>query len=112
MEIIGQYVPWEPPHEINNFGSQFWYKQYSVALHREDGPAVIFKNGHTEWYKEGSLHREDGPAIIRTNGDKYWYIHNEDITFEVIQWAEHCNIDLDNMSESEKLLLKIFINGL
>ena len=74
-------------HEINDFGDQFWYK-------------------------DGKRHRDDGPAVIWSDGDQSWYIHNEDITNEVTQWAEQCNIDLDNMSESDKLILKIFINSI
>jgi hypothetical protein len=110
MEIIGQYTPWEPSHTIDTGGSQFWYKD--GKLHREDGPAVIFKNGGKQWYKYSKRHREDGPAVIVYNGDKYWFKYDRPITKEVLEWVEKCDIDLDNMSESDKLLLKIFINSI
>jgi hypothetical protein len=45
------------------------------CIHREDGPAVIYKNGSKEWYINGKHHREDGPAIIYYNGTKHWF-HN------------------------------------
>jgi hypothetical protein len=74
--------------------------KYSIEgkLHREDGPAVEYSSGSTEWYFNGLLHREydlpaieyieiikkwymhdklhriGGPAIERANGDKEWYI--------------------------------------
>lgn len=47
-------------------------------LHREDGPAVIEKNGHKEWYKNGKRHREDGPAREWSNGQKEWYINGKE----------------------------------
>lgn len=33
-------------------------------LHREDGPAEIFKDGTQKWFQNGVLHREDGPAFV------------------------------------------------
>jgi hypothetical protein len=42
-------------------------------LHREFGPARIWRGGCTEWYSHGKLHRKDGPAIEKTNGDKEYY---------------------------------------
>ena len=50
--------------------------------HREDGPAIEWASGIKDWYINGKLHREDGPAVEYTNGDKFWYIngkrHRED----------------------------------
>jgi hypothetical protein len=132
MEIIGPYTPWEPPSDIQN-DSQFWYK--NDKLHREDGPAAIYADGTQYWYKDGKLHREDGPAIIYSYGSKYWYkydkIHCEDgpavilsggnkywykdeidIANDVYTWAKQCDIDLENITDCDKLLLKIFINSL
>ena len=44
-------------------------------LHREDGPALEWKNGKKEWYHKGIPHREDGPAIQNPDGTKEWYRH-------------------------------------
>ena len=110
MEIIGPYTPWEPPHKINNNGQQHWYK--NDKFHREYGPAVIYRNGDQFWFKDDKLHREDGPAVIYADGDKYWWYNYMPITKEVLEWTNNCQIDLDNMSESDKLLLKIFINSI
>jgi hypothetical protein len=68
---------------------------------------TVTENGYQFWYKEGRLHREDGPAV----GSNYYLIHGRCKTQKVLEWAEQCDIDLDTMSDSDKLLLKIFINN-
>ena len=61
--------------KINNYGT-IYYK--NGKLHRDnDLPAVEYKSGSKEWYKEGKIHRIDGPAIERYNGDKYWYYEDK-----------------------------------
>ena len=109
IEIIGPYTPWEPPSEIHN-DSQFWYK--NGKRNREYGPAVIYSKFAKAWYKDDKYHREDGPAAVHSNGYSQWWYDNKHITNEVTQWAEHCNIDLDNMTDGEKFLLKVFINNI
>ena len=46
-------------------------------LHREDGPAVLSKNGDRYWYSRNRLHREGGPAVEFANGDKCWYYYEQ-----------------------------------
>ena len=42
-------------------------------LHRDLGPAVIWKNGKEEWYQYGKRHRTNGPAIIEQDQtEEYW----------------------------------------
>ena len=41
-------------------------------LHRDDGPAIINKNGDLLWYQNGQYHRDDGPAIMKENGCTIW----------------------------------------
>jgi hypothetical protein len=48
-----------------------WFQ--NNKYHRNDGPAIEWKNGHKEWFQNDQLHRTDGPAIERANGDKLWY---------------------------------------
>jgi len=45
-----------------------WY--LNGKLHREDGPAVEWADGHREWWLNGELHREDGSAIEWANGTR------------------------------------------
>jgi len=53
-------------------GDQFWY--CDGVLHKEFGPAVIYKNGTREWYEHGVRHRNDGPAVIcMVKGVREWW---------------------------------------
>ena len=61
--------------EINKYGTKRW-KLPGGDLHREDGPAVEWINGHKEWWLNGKRHREDGSAIEFYDGDKVWYLNN------------------------------------
>lgn len=65
-------------------------------LHREDGPAIIWVDGITQWYQHGQLHRLDGPAVNEFNNKNLWYYKNK--------W-----IDCSSQDEFERLVkLKIF----
>ncbi len=92
---------------IDPDGTQIWYKD--GKLHGEDGPAYIHPDGTQRWYKDGELHREDGPAVIYPDGTQIWYINNKDITDDITIWAKDRNIDLNNMSDDDKIILKIEI---
>ena len=57
---------WVPKPE-NATGHFVWTDNVHVwfvngHLHREDGPAVIFPNGHKEWFVNGSRTREEDPS--------------------------------------------------
>ena len=49
-------------------------------LHREDGPAVTYRDGTQEWWLNDKLHREDGPAVIWADGTKQWYLNGQEYT--------------------------------
>ncbi len=55
---------------VDKWGDKKWYK--NGKLHREDGPAIEYANGHRAWYKDHELHREDGPAIEEADGSRMW----------------------------------------
>jgi hypothetical protein len=55
----------------DKYNNAWWYKD--DKLHREDGPAVEYKDGVNCWYKNGLLHREDGPAMI-IDKKNFWYL--------------------------------------
>lgn len=49
-----------------SFGNERWYYTLpdgSSVIHREDGPALVWYTGDTEWYFHGKLHRIGGPAL-------------------------------------------------
>jgi hypothetical protein len=60
------------------------YKAYYIngKRHREDGPAVDCGNKYKCYYINNKLHREDGPAVEYANGDKSYYINDEELTEE------------------------------
>jgi len=53
----------------------YYYK--NDILHREDGPAIIYKSNTKSWYINGKKHRIGAPAIEWSNGDKEWLINDE-----------------------------------
>ena len=65
----------------DKYGNRFWNTEKGLShYHREDGPAIEWKNGSKQWWIDGRLHREDGPAIEYLDGDKEWYYHGKFIT--------------------------------
>lgn len=61
------------PAVIYKDGTKAWY-QYG-KLHRIDGPAIEHPDGGTEWYQDNTFHRTDGPAVEYPNNITYWFIH-------------------------------------
>ena len=94
----------------NAYGECWWSNDDQP--HREDGPAYIGVNGDKEWWINGNIHREDGPAVIFSNGQSGYYVNGCDVTRLVDEWAKTCDIDLDNLTEPDHLLLTMFLNGL
>lgn len=59
-------------------GALFWYDQQGVVHRDEDMPAVIYADGHQEWYKNGKLHRDGNkPAVIWPDGSRSYYKSNK-----------------------------------
>ena len=48
-------------------------------LHRtlRDNPAVIWENGHKEWWFQNQLHRIDKHAVEWSDGTKEWWFHDQ-----------------------------------
>lgn len=65
-------------------GTTFYFKKGTDILHREDGPAVIWKDGSKEWRINGKLHREDGPAIEFADGSTLWWLNGEKVPEEKV----------------------------
>lgn len=64
------------PALIGRNGDQFWYQ--NGVIHRNKGPAAITKHGKI-WAANGERHRLDGPAVEWTNGGTEWWVGNERI---------------------------------
>ena len=74
--------------KVNEYGTTMWY--LNGKLHREDGPAIEYRNGDKSWYLNDKLHREDGPAVEYATGGKKWVrndkLHRED--GPAIMWSD------------------------
>ena len=56
----------------DTYGNKEWYKD--GLRHREDGPAIVLKDGIEIWYKDGKKHRDnDLPAVVDSDGTEKWY---------------------------------------
>ena len=95
----------KPKYTIDQRGTKYWHT--NSHFHREDGPAIIRSDGTKEWYINGKCHRLDGPAYIGHDGVSEWFINDSDVTDKITTWATNNNIDLDNLSEVDKALIKI-----
>ena len=86
-----------------------WYRndKFLGVVHREDGPAVEYHNGYKEWWVHGNKHRLNGPSIEIPNGKKFWFINNHNVTYEITTWAKENDIDLDNLTDVDKALIKL-----
>jgi len=87
-------------------GSSYWY--VNGKCHRTDGPAIEWYNGDKEWHVNNKLHRIDGPAIEYKNGRIFWYINGYDVTIEVNQWINEQNITYPFDEPTQMLFLMNF----
>jgi len=68
-------------------GDMRWFDDEN-RLHREDGPAFIWKAGHGivayghAWCKRGKLHRMDGPAVEIEGKQSEWWVDGRQLTEE------------------------------
>ena len=91
---------------VDDIGTTRWHKAAKCKiLHRENGPAVEFANGHKDWHQNGQRHRIDGPAIECTDGSKYWYINGEELTEAEFLAATQPVVEL-TVADIEKLVGK------
>ena len=74
MSIYAIMYTKEGRHELTY---KEWCKFNINKLHREDGPAIEYVNGHKEWWLHDKRHREDGPALEFASGDREWYLHGK-----------------------------------
>lgn len=66
--------PYKKTYDKGTIDERTVYYNEEGYHHREDGPAIEWKDGDKEWWFKGKRHREDGPAVERTNGQKEWWI--------------------------------------
>lgn len=71
--------------ETDHLGSRRWYNDQG-KFHREDGPAVEWALGATEYYLNGICHREDGPAINYMSGMVIYYLNGVEYSDVLTYW--------------------------
>lgn len=77
---------------IDNDDDIFYIKDGD--FHREDGPAVIGKNGYHNYqayYINGERHRIDGPAVTYHDGSVEWWANGKAF-WDIDDWAKHIGI--------------------
>jgi hypothetical protein len=97
--------------KVHIYGDREWFQ--NGKLHRLDGPAIEYADGHKIWYQNDKRHREDGPACEYADGGKSWYIHGRVLTEEEFNnrnnkvevtlkdVAKAMNIDIDKLRIKE-----------
>ena len=86
-------------------GDKQWY--CNGKPHREVGPAIEYANGTKKWLVNNKLHRLDGPAIEWNDGSHTWFINGYNVSTQIRKWAKENNIDLNNLTDVDKALIKI-----
>jgi hypothetical protein len=82
-------------------GGKFWY--INDKLHREDGPAEEYANGTKYWVINGERHREDGPAIEYANGDESFFINGKSIMKD--EWIQYLKDGKSSLNQKTELKL-------
>ena len=91
---------------INIDAMRVSFRNGDSYLHNKNGPAIIYKSGQYSWWYNGGRHRLDGPAYVE-NARSDWYINGKLVTIEITHWAKEQGIDLKNLTEDDKILIKL-----
>lgn len=68
---------------------RIYFKDKKLKIvHRLDGPAIEYKNGSKEWYKDGVSHREDGPAYEDFYGVWGYFLDGKEYLVISEYWKE------------------------
>ena len=51
---------------------------------KEQPTCIVAPNGTKRWCLNGKLHREDGPAVEYSDGHKEWYLHGKKVHPETL----------------------------
>ena len=101
----GRYHREDGPAIIWKDGTSQWY--FNGKKHRDDGPAIDLKNVKI-WYKNGKKHRDDGPAEIYSNDEYFWWNDGNNITEEVNEWILTNNVvDYKEWTNKEIAMFKL-----
>ena len=102
----------------NNESYEYYFNKYGVGNHQlhtyscmmvTNYDVIFYTNsdGSNTHTSSSIWHRLDGPSIIERDGYHSWYINDFNVTYEITKWATDNNIDLYNLSEVDKALIKL-----
>jgi hypothetical protein len=78
MTTVSSGLPTHPEggyDEVRYLGKGHAEYRLRGELHRENGPALITKEGDEHWFEHGRRHRIGGPAVVTRNGAEQWWLH-------------------------------------
>jgi hypothetical protein len=91
-------VPCSGDYNVNGDISRFknGLLHGGTGMEGEAQPAIELLNGHTELWEDGYLHRENGPAVITRQGtwEEFW-IHGELMMIRVFGTVEITGVQKD-----------------
>ena len=101
-----------------NESYEYYFNKYGVGTHQlhtyncimvTNYDVIFYTNsdGSNTHTSSSIWHRLDGPTIIERDGHHSWYINDQAVTDEITKWASDNYVDLDNLSEDDKLLIKL-----
>lgn len=105
MSTTSSATPDIPVMTLDACGDRRWHLH--GVLHRDDGPAVIHKEGAHEWWHHGLQHREDGPAVEVPNGTCRWWWYGVRLTSD-----QHARVARFELSDEQlRIALRLFVDG-
>lgn len=85
---------------VDDTGATCWFNA-DGEYHRDDGPAIIWKDGSEFWYQYDRCHNINGPAARWTESNSVsWHIDGMKISFE--EWCKRTS-----RTSEEALFLKL-----
>ena len=102
-----------PSNRYNKLFDQYGYGEHDIGentlIEIEEGVIYFWKtHTHDSGLTEYNQHRFDGPAVIWNDGvGDMWYINGFDVDNKIYKWAKAQNIDLNDLSDEDKVLIKL-----
>jgi hypothetical protein len=89
----------QPVMSIDSDGDTVWRNW--TGYHREDGPAIVWRDGRKDWRVNDKAHRTDGPAIEFANGGVSWWLDGNKMAFD--KWLNKNH----ELTDEEKVMYKL-----
>ena len=93
----------------------YYLNKYGFGLHEITSNSSMLINSYYVSFRlencithNAKIHRLDGPAVISKNDSvRHWWINGRCVDEEIGQWAEEQNINLDNLTDDDKVMIKL-----